>query len=206
MRGMRTNELSQRSELCSCSRFPDVSACCVALSRGPGTGTVGWSVLRLNFPPHGTPPSNPRHTYTLTAFILPLFPSCRLYRNMSDSFYHTGNMRGIFSHLNAEGVAVWKNRKNLCIGILYGPGSFHVFRINIHEYVRCLENCLANQVILGHWCVRIFADSECYFLFLFLKHIFSLCRAMQRDDTLKNILHSFCSFTCWEIQIQALAW
>lgn len=188
MRGTRTNELSQRSELCSCSRFPDVSACCVALSRGPGTGTVGWSVLRLNFPPHGTLPSNPRHTYTLTAFILPLFPSCWLYRNMADSFYHTGNMRGIFSHPNAEGVAVWKNRKKLCIGILYGPGSFHVFRINIHEYIRCLENCLANQVILGNWCVRTFADSECSFLFLFFLNIYFLYVGLCNEMTLWKIL------------------
>lgn len=99
-----------------------------------------------------------------------------------------------------------KKKKQLCIGTLYCLGSFNVFHINTHEYIRCLENCLTNQVILGHRCVRTFADSECSFLIHFFKHIFSLRRAMQRDDTLKNILHSFCSFTCWEIQIQALAW
>lgn len=120
-------------------------------------------------------------------------------------FYHAGNMRGIFSHLNSEGEAVWKNRKKplywdtVQTGIISQVPHWHTW---IH-YRLC--NCLANQVILGHWCVRTLLTVN-VLSFLFIKHVFSLCRAMQQDDTLKNILHSFCSFTCWEIQIQALAW
>lgn len=125
----------------------------------------------------------------------------------SAPFYHAGNMRGIFSHLNSEGEAVWKNRKKA--SVLGRCKDRDHFTSSALTYVNPLD---AWRIVwLIRWSLATDVSGLCwqwmFFPFhFFFKHLFSLCRAMQRDDTLKNILHSFCSFTCWEIQIQALAW